>query len=328
MFNLVKRLLIPLRKYIPDKLYNLIELFYQRKKLTLTSGGIAFIGFIICCFLLRPLYTEDIHKTYIGIDLLNLESDLENSYSCYSSYGTGDESCRLKDVSLFLDFNRRGKDQLRITANFDLPEEQKNEGKLSSRRLSIHASKNLRLNKKSFANDSHGILYTSHKSFGSHKKYFFDLISTDNSDHFELEATLEGNIFGHREDEHSLEMDLTNLLDSTSRNYRFPFRISIPIPLDSDVSFIPKEGLEEPISQGYIRYSSQSLLAASSENSKIYYGAPYYINVHWLDRIGQNRERFKLYIFGVMTTISLSVLIGVLREFISFCEEKMFENND
>ena len=324
----MQRVLVLLRRYIPDKLYNLAKLFYQKKKLTLATGVIAFIGFIICCFLLLPLYAEDIHKTYIGIDLLNLESNLENSYSCYSSYGNSDESCRLKDVSFFLDFNKRGKDKLRITANFDLPEEQQNEEQFSSRRLSISASRKLRLNKRSFADDTYGILYDSSKATGNYKKYFFDLATTDNSGHFELDATLEGNIFGNREDEHSLEIDLTNLLDPTSRNYRFPFRISIPVPIDSDVSFTPKEGIEEPISHGYIRYSSQSLLEAASENSTIYYGAPYYINVHWSDRAGQNRERFKLYIFGVMTTIALSVLVGVLREFISFCEAKMFESND
>jgi len=331
MVILMKRISSLLRNYIPEKFRALAKLFYHRKKLTCATGVIAFICFIICCFLLKSLYTNDEHRTYIGIDLLNPQSELENPFRCYSTYyGTDDESCYLKNVNFFLDFNKRGKDKLRVIINFDLPEDLQNEKTLNPRQLSISASRNLRLEKPISTDNAYpaGVSYESSQKFENYTEYFFNLDDKRNSGNFELDIALEGNIFGTREDEHSVEMDLTNLLDYTSKKYRFPFKISIPVPIGADVSFMPELGTEEPITQGYLRYSSQSLLSAYLENPTLYYGAPYYINVHWSDRIGQTREKFKLYIFGVMTTITLSVLVGVLREFVSFCEEKMFNESD
>lgn len=307
--DIIQKIMENPKYFFSEKLRSSIQIFFRRKRITVSIGVIAFIFFLCCCFLLKSLYVVEINKTSIGVSLQKYISVNDTTTSIE------DASSSLENTYFCVIFHGNGKDELLIYS--DIPKGEQSEEVETIRKLSIRASKNLHLRKEASIDgrEPTGIKYNFTRKLENENLYWFDLKDAGSS----LMCAFEGNIFGTRTDEHKMELYLGDLVDfSKGMKFNFPFSLSIAIPEGVDLKFMPESGMKKSSTQSFLLYASGSFPLTSP----ISY--PPYIYVSWLDKIGQEKVKFQLYILGVIISITLSFLVKIILDFVSFCEEEFF----
>lgn len=299
--DLIKKIIDIFRYFFSEKLRSPTTIFFRKKRITLAIGAIAFTSFLCCCFLLKSLYVVGVTRTSIDV-----------SVSVNGMLSPRINASFLKNTHFRVIFYGNGKDELVIYSNIPKGEQVKEVE--TTRKLSIRTSKNLHLRKNSSIDgrEPTGIKYDFTRKLEDYDLHWFDL---EDGGAF-LMCTFEGNIFGTRRDEHQMELYLDNLV--SEMEFDFPFSLSIDIPEGVDPKFIPNDGMEKSSTHSYLLYTSGSFPLTSIMSY------PPYVYVSWIDKIGQETVRSQFYVLGVFVSITLSFLVKIILDFVSFCEEYFF----